>query len=46
MAKYFSASMINNEGVFQCCFPIDCVAEGDEDHLIKGRQAARSASVV
>jgi len=34
MAKYFSASMINNEGVFQCCFPIDCVAEGDEDHLI------------
>ena len=32
--KYFSASMINNEGVFQCCFPIDCVAEGDEDHLI------------
>lgn len=34
MAEYFSARMINYEGVFQCCFPIGCVAEGDEDHLI------------
>eukprot|EP00984_Skeletonema_dohrnii_P011644 scaffold4665_cov87-Skeletonema_dohrnii-CCMP3373.AAC.1 len=34
MAEYFSARMINYEGVFQCCFPIGCVAEGDKDHLI------------
>eukprot|EP00975_Prorocentrum_lima_P071147 12936058-Prorocentrum_lima.AAC.1 len=34
MAEYFSARMINYEGGFQCCFPIGCVAEGDEDHLI------------